>query len=400
MKTPTLTITAAIAVPFALACVTLSPQARAVCQEGCDLDKVNTFLGDDTLINNTTGDANVAIGSRALYSNTTGAFNTGVGDVALYGNTSGSQNTAMGVGALYGNTTGFQNTGIGEDSLRYCTDGYANTAVGYNALHYSSGANFDTAVGAHAGRGGIYNTSIGYLALSQNFGGESNVAVGFAALDLNATGSLNTAVGPYALAYAKGSGNIALGSDAGRDLTDGDNNIDIGHRGVATESGTIRIGTANTHTTAYLAGVAMTPLTSGSAVAVGITPDGKLGVRASSGRYKEAIKPMAESSEAVLSLKPVTFRYKKKLDPDAVPQFGLVAEDVAKVDPDLVAKDDEGKPYTVRYEAVNAMLLNEFLKAHQKIEDQASEIEQLKSALTQQAAQLQKVAARLDAKDR
>ena len=391
MKTPTLTITAAIVVPFAFACVTLSPQARAVCQEGCDLAKINTFLGDDVLINNTSGDANVAIGSRALYSNTTGAFNTGVGDVALYSNTSGNQNTAIGTGSLYGNTTGFQNTAIGEDSLRYCTNGFANTAVGYNALQYSSGANFDTAVGANAGRGGTYNTSIGYLALSQNFGGESNVAVGLAALDLNATGSTNTAVGPYALAYAKGNGNIALGSDAGRDLTDGDNNIAIGNRGVTTESGTIRIGNADVHTTVYLAGVATTLLTKGDAVAVGITPDGKLVVRASSARYKEAIKPMDKTSEAILGLKPVTFHYKKELDPKAAPQFGLVAEEVAKINPDLVVTDNQGKPLTVRYDEVNAMLLNEFLKEHKKVEEQATKIERLEAAL-------EKMSARLDAK--
>jgi hypothetical protein len=228
------------------------------------------------------------------------------------------------------------------------------------------------------------------------------VGVGVDALADNDTGSLNTAVGPFALLSAKGDGNIALGSDAGRDLTDGDNNIAIGNRGVAGESGTIRIGTSDVHTSAYIAGVAMTPLTTGNAVALGITPDGQLGVRASSARYKEKIQPMAKSSEAILSLKPVTFRYKKELDPKAIPQFGLVAEDVAKVDPDLVARDDQGKPYTVRYEAVNAMLLNEFLKEHKKVEEQSSEIKELRSALQQQEsqtqAQLQQLTARLAAK--
>src|SRR4029077_3895011 len=126
-------------------------------------------------------------------------------------------------------------------------------------------------------------------------------------------------------------------------------------------------------------------------VGVVIDANGQLGTMTSSGRYKEKIEPMGEASDKLLSLRPVKFRYKKNLDPEAIPQFGLVAEDVAKVDPDLVAKDDEGKPYTVRYEAVNAMLLNEFLKAHKKIEEQANKIERLESALSQQATQLQEV---------
>ena len=163
-----------------------------------------------------------------------------------------------------------------------------------------------------------------------------------------------------------------MGVVAGFNLTTGDNNIDIGNGGVAGEAGIIRIGTAGTQTATFIAGIREAPLAHGAAVAVGITADGQLGVRASSARFKEAIKPMDKASEAIFSLQPVTFRYKKELDPQALPQFGLVAEQVAKVNPDLVARDAEGKPFTVRYEEVNAMLLNEFLKEHRKVKSRAT----------------------------
>src|SRR5262249_21998699 len=151
-----------------------------------------------------------------------------------------------------------------------------------------------------------------------------------------------------------GSFNVALGMDAGVNLSTGDHNIDIGNEGVAGESDTIRIGTVGTPTATYIAGIKEARVSRGTAGAVGIPADGQLGVRASSARFNEAIQPMDEASEAILSLKPVTFRYKHELDPDGLPQFGLVAEDVEKVNPALVARDGDGKPYTVRYEAVNA----------------------------------------------
>src|SRR4029077_6895823 len=204
----------------------------------------------------------------------------------------------------------------------------------------------------------------------------------------------------------------AVGSFAGSSLTTGSNNIDIGNAGVADESGIIRIGVAGTQTAAYISGIRETPLAHGVAVAVGVTADGQLGVRASSAQLKEAIKPMDKASEAIFSLQPVTFRYKKELDPKATPQFGLVAEQVAKVDPDLVARDAEGKPFTVRYDEVNAMLLNEFLKEHRKVEEQDGKrrtleatvaqqqknIAALTAALKSQAAQIQKVSDQLGAR--
>ena len=171
----------------------------------------------------------------------------------------------------------------------------------------------------------------------------------------------NTANGQNAMrSNTTGSFNIALGGNAGFNLTTGSNNIEIGNRGVAGESGIIRIGTRGTHTNTYIAGISGVTVPGG--VGIIVRTNGKLGTVVSSARFKDEIKPMDKASEAILAMKPVTFRYKKELDPDGIPQFGLVAEEVEKVNPALVARDDQGKPYTVRYDAVNAMLLNEFLK--------------------------------------
>jgi endosialidase-like protein len=199
---------------------------------------------------------------------------------------------------------------------------------------------------------------------------------------------LTTALVVSALVHnSTGSFNIALGSQAGINLDTGDNNIEIGNEGVGGESGVIRMGTEGTHTATYIAGIKDTPLVHGAAVAVGITADGQLGVRASSVRFKELVKPMDKASEAIFSLQPVTFRYKK--DPTALPQFGLVAEEVAKVNPDLVARDVEGKPFTVRYDEINAMLLNEFLKEHQTVQELKKQVAELTAGLQKLSAQLE-----------
>jgi hypothetical protein len=173
-----------------------------------------------------------------------------------------------------------------------------------------------------------------------------------------------------------------LGYNAGANLTAGNNNIDIGNGGVAAEANTIRIGTSGTQTATFIAGIRGVAIA--GAQPVGVNANGQLGIRASSARFKEAITPMDKTSEAILSLQPVAFRYKKELDPAGVPQFGLVAEQVAKVNPDLVARDDQGKPFTVRYDEVNAMLLNEFLKEHHKVEEQEARIIALESADSQE----------------
>ena len=184
-----------------------------------------------------------------------------------------------------------------------------------------------------------------------------------------------------------------MGAEAGGNLTTGSNNIDIGHRGVADEANTIRIG-RNLHTRAFISGISGVAVTGSTVV---VDADGQLGVAPSSARFKDNIKPMDNTSEAILVLKPVTFRYKKELDPSGISQFGLVAEDVEKINPALVVHDKEGKPYSVRYDAVNGMLLNEFLKEHRKNEEQQKQIDVLTAQLKEQAAQIQKVSAQLEA---
>jgi hypothetical protein len=327
-------------IPLALFCFALSPQARATCEKGCGTH-FNTFLGDDTLVNNT----------------------------------SGIQNTAIGNGALTFNTTGFDNTATGARALTFNTTGYANTAIGISALNSNTTGGSNTAVAA----------------LGANTTGNANTGVGVAALASNITGNFNTALGFFAGYNTNGNTNIAVGYLAGQSPV-GDNNIDIGNLGGVDDSGVIRIGTEGTQTATHIAGIRQTPLT--NAVGVAINADGQLGIRASSARFKEAIKPMDKASETVLALKPVTFRYKN--DPAALPQFGLVAEEVAKVNPDLVARDKEGKPFTVRYDEINAMLLNEFLKEHRKNEEQGATIARLEKQVEMLTAGLQKVSAQLE----
>jgi hypothetical protein len=277
--------------------------------------------------------------------------NTAEGSGALFSLTSGSANTANGGDALVSNTTGSFNTATGDEALFMNTTGKANTATGLQAL-------------------------------ASNKTGGANTATGFGALFKN-TGSNNTANGAKALfSNTTGSSNTALGPGAGQNLTTGSNNIDIGNFGIAAEANTIRIGTVGTQTAAFIAGIH--GVTVASAVGVIVDANGHLGTVTSSARFKEAIKPMDKASEAILALQPVTFRYKHELDPEGIPQFGLVAEQVEKVNPDLVVRDAAGQVNTVRYEAVNAMLLNEFLKEHRKVQEQEATITQVKSTVVKQ----------------
>src|SRR5437660_1437353 len=340
---------------FALACFALAPLIHAQCPQICD-DNMNTALGDDALVNNTTGSFNTATGVLALLNNTTAYYNTAAGYSALTSNTTGGNNTATGALALILNKTGSN-----------------NTATGVNAL-------FDNSVGNN-------NTGTGVGALVSNWRGSNNTANGVDALSSNTTGSRNVAEGIDALTNnTTGSGNIALGEGAGKNLTIGDHNIDTGNRGIVAEANTIRIGRIGTQTGAFIAGISGAMVPAGVGVIVGT--NGQLGTIVSSARFKDDIKPMEKASEAVLALQPVTFQYKKELDPEGIPQFGLVAEEVEKVNPDLVARDDQGKPYTVRYEAVNAMLLNEFLKEHRKVEQLEKQVAALTTGLQQMSAQL------------
>jgi len=321
--------------------------------------------------------------------------NTAEGEDALFSLTTGTENTSVGYHALNATTDGFGNTAVGARSLENCTTG-GNTAVGAQALLSNGDGSNNVAIGFNAMDGnftGDFNTAAGSAALANNTDGNSNCAYGFGAAN-NVTGDNNTAVGAGALdANSTGSNNIALGKSAGS-KNNGSFNIHIGSAGRSDDSSIIRIGRKQTNT--YIAGISGVKVAGG--VGVVVDSEGHLGTVTSSARFKEKILPMATSSEAIFSLKPVTFRYKKDLDPDAIPQFGLVAEDVAKVDPDLVAKDDEGKPFTVRYEAVNAMLLNEFLKEHKRADEQAKKVEAQTKEIGELKSALKEFAARLDAK--
>ena len=331
-------------ITFMLSCIGLSPKVLAVvpAPDG-GYPGGNTAEGDNALFTLTTGASDTAIGFAALGSNTTGDFNTAIGFAALGSNTTGDFNTAEGSGALLLNTTGSSNTANGNNALFHNTTGFQNVATGVQAL-------FSNTTGFH-------NAAAGFQALLSNTTGNHNTADGDNALVHNTTGILNTAVGGHALDQnITGSSNVALGFQAGFNIT-GNGNVCIGQNivGLAGESNVTRIG--NIGSTAQANGVFVT-----------VGAGGKLGFQVSSRRYKDDIKPMDKASEALFALKPVSFRYKREIDPARSPDFGLIAEDVATVNPDLVARDEEGKIVTVRYQAVNAMLLNEFLKEHTRQE--------------------------------
>ena len=294
--------------------------------------------------NNDVSDAagNTAGGTNALFSNTTGSNNTANGLNALFLNTMGSSNTASSAYALFSNTTGSSNTASGVAALFANTSGGANTASGVGALEL--------------------NTT-----------GSNNTASGLNALLFNTPGSNNTASGAYALfANITGNNNIAIGFIAGSSLTNGNNNIYLGNVGTATESDTMHLGGSQTQT--FIAGIASVPV-SGSPVL--ITSQGQLGIQASSLRYKHDIEPMGARSHALLKLRPVTFRYKQ--DAQGERQYGLIAEEVAKVYPELVTRGATGDVEAVRYHEVIPMLLNEVQHQQRQLAAQAQELATLKA---------------------
>jgi len=390
-----------VLIAFSLACFALSPRAQAVVPppDG-GYPGNNTAEGQNALLSLTTGVNNTAVGWFSLKSNRNGQLNTAVGAGTLFSMVHASRNTAIGGAALFSDTNGEGNTGVGALALWSNTTGGFNTALGDYALVSNTV--------------GFGNTAVGASALVNNNTGNVNIAIGDLALYSNFTGGGNTAVGEQALSdNQSGNVNIALGYAAGTRIT-GSSNIVIGNIGLAGESNTIRIGGDvfgyGPQTAAFIAGI------SGTAVmgdAVVVDANGQLGTVASSARFKKNIKPMDKTSEAILALKPVTFQYRS--DSKGTPQFGLIAEEVAKVNPDLVVRNRNGEIYSVRYEAVNAMLLNEFLKEHKMIEkqettitrltkdfqtvstQQRNEIQLLSAQLKEQAAQIQKVSAQLEA---
>jgi trimeric autotransporter adhesin len=368
----------------------------ALCQEVQALDpqtpdpgsvggSLNTADGTNALRNVTTGAANAAFGWFSLLSNTDGSFNTAVGAATLVLNTA-DDNTAVGAAALLFNTTGDLNTAVGAAALVNNIDGADNNAVGAFALR--------------ANTSGDFNNAHGRAALVANVDGNENNAFGDDALDSNVSGSGNTAIGDDALLTCTGDENVALGDEAGASITSGDFNTCIGEDSgfdITTGSAITAIGPGQSgissvagqiNDATYISNVFAAGVDGASALPVLVDADGKLGNFAfSSQRYKKEIRPMGQTSEAVLALKPVKFQYKN--DNKGLPQFGLIAEEVAKVNPDLVVRDKKGEIVAVNYNAVNAMLLNEFLKEHEKVQ-------KLEAQLKEQAAQIQKVSAQLE----
>ncbi len=351
-----------IAIALVLACFGLSPAPNAfgvVPAPDGGYPGFNTVEGQNALFGLTTGVANTAVGWSSLKSNTDGSFNTGVGAGTLLLNI-GNQDTGEGI----------ENTAIGAAALLFNTTGHQNTANGAFALFSNTTGN--------------YNTANGWKALVSNTEGIFNTAIGFRALDSNTTGASNTAIGERALVNNfTGSGNTALGAGAGYS--------------VQTASGVICIGTsgANVDNSCYIGMIYsnVQPIVGTDPDSVTITSSGRLGRgNVSSRRYKHDIKPMDKTSELVYALKPVSFRYNKQYDASQTLAFGLIAEEVAEMAPDLVGRNPNGEPESVRYEQINAMLLNEFLKEHKRVEE-------LEATVADLAAQLQKLSARVEMKD-
>ncbi len=386
--------TPVLLVAVLLACFGLSPSAHAVvpAPDGC-YPGFTTAEGCAALNSLTTGAGNTGVGWRSLFLNTTGSFNTALGTGALLLN-NGDSNTATGAAALLLNTTGHDNTAAGVNALASNTTGPNNTAMGVGALSSNTFGGGSTAVGYQAlasqtGRGG--STAFGSRALATQTDGEANTATGAAALE-NTSGSGNTADGFTALRDSTGNDNTALGAGAGGNVTTASNVICIG----------AGVFGANVDDSCFIGNIFGS--TSANGVGVLVNSNGRLGTMTSSARYKDEIKPMARASETLFALRPVTFRYKKEIDSAGIQQLGLVAEEVEKLNPDLIVRDKEGKPYGVRYDQVNAMLLNEFLKEHKafveeqrKVQEQGATIARLEQQIEALTMGLQKVTAKLGA---
>ena len=318
---------------------------------------------------------NTAEGTNALKHLTTGVGNAAVGWYSLFSNTDGSFNTALGAGTLLSNVgdqsteRGFADTAIGAAALLLNTTGSYNTATGFAVLENNTI--------------GIGHTAAGYEALYNNQTGSFNTAFGVNALHDNISGESNNAFGDQALSQSTGSDNTAIGSAAGYDLVTGNGNVYIGRevRGQNSESNTTYIRNVYDSIT--------------TARQVYVDANNKIGTLASTRRVKDDIESMARASETILALRPVTFRYKNEIDRYCTPQFGLVAEEVAEINPDLVTRDREGKPETVRYDAVNAMLLNEFLKEHKAFVEAQRKVQQLEANAARQQEQIRELAAGL-----
>jgi len=347
----------------------------------------NTAVGSDSLFENSTGSSNTAIGFVAMQWNSVGYNNTAAGAFALTNNLSGHENVAVGTEALSANEDGARNTGIGASALWNSSSATDNTGVGYQVLYRNFGNN-NTATGSgalYSNTNGASNTGDGLNSLYANTTGYHNSAVGATSMLANSSGFSNSSLGFAALgANTTGSENIAVGAYAGYLVTTGSNNIHIGSRGMAGDNAHIRIGTPGTHSATYIAGISGTHVTGAP---VYVTSSGQLGVLASSERYKTGIAAMSGSTEKLQQLRPVTFHL--KTDPRGPVQYGLIAEEVARVYPELVIRNDAGRIEGVRYDELAPMLLNELQQEHQRLESVQGQL----ADLTARLAELERVKA-------
>ena len=349
----------------------------------------NGAFGGNALYWNTGGSYNVADGFQALAYNTVGSYNIAIGSYALLLNTTGGYNTANGYQSLYYNTIGSDNVGAGSYTLFANTTGTYNSAVGYIALYHNTtgvqNAGFGTG-SLYTNTTGSYNSASGSFGLHDNTTGSSNNSSGYGALYKNTTGVNNNAMGVFAMgSNTIGSNNIAMGQYAGYDSITGSNNIEIGSRGTASDNNVIRIGTPGTQSATYFAGVSGVNVTGGATVVVNSL--GQLGVVSSSRRYKEDIRSMGDASDRLLALRPVTFRYKKADENGQKPeQFGLIAEEVAKVMPELVVYNQKGQPETVAYQTLAPLLLNEVQREHRQVAALQAEVVALRRLTERLAA--------------
>jgi len=351
----------------------------------------NSALGNGALQNDTTGSFNTASGAFALSANEIANYNTADGFGALNSDIFGNDNTAVGYQALYADFTASDNTAVGYQALFSNTTGPDNTACGASALMANTFGSDNTAMGFQAmssNISGLDDVAIGYQAMLANTNGLQNVAVGRGAMAANTSGGNNIAIGDAALAgCTTANNNIAIGSSAGISITTGNANIDIGHPGIAGDTNIIRIGTSQVKT--FIAGIQSTPIVGSTVV---ISGTGQLGISTSSERFKQNIRDIGDASDVLLALRPVSFEYKPDIDPQGTPQYGLIAEEVAKVDPNLVIRDDKNQILTVRYQNVDALLLNEFLKEHKQVEEQSDEIKELKKTVEELKAMVGQLA--------
>jgi hypothetical protein len=350
----------------------------------------NVFIGGAAGNYTNTSLFDTGIGYQALHSITTGSYNAAIGSYALADNTTGHNSTAVGYAALYNNTTGIQNDAFGDAALAFNTTGNGNAAFGTAALEKNTTGGSSSETGA--------NSAFGNFALSANTTAGGNSAFGYSALTVNTTGNNNVAVGAAALAkLTTGNNNIAFGTGAGGNLSSAESNdIYIGSSGEAGESNTIRIGYIGTITAAAIAGIYGS--TSASGVDVLVNASGLLGTTTSSRRFKHQIVDMGAESDVLMKLRPVSFYYKPELDDTQTRQYGLVAEEVAEVAPQLVVFDKDGAPQTVRYRFVNAMLLNEVQKQRQLVEEQSGTIVKQQEEIQDLAARMAKLETLLAAK--